>query len=605
LREVLNAASGVRGPVGPLGPPAMNSERIERRLTAILAADVAGYSRLMGADEEGTLARLKAHRRELTDPKVKEHHGRIVKTTGDGALVEFASVVDAVRCAVEIQRGMAERNTTVPPEMRVEFRMGINVGDIIIDEGDIFGDGVNVAARLESFAEPGGICVSSRVREDIEGKLDFAFEDAGEQYFKNIARSIRVYRVRLSGGPAPLSIAVPLPPKPSIAVLPFINMSGAPEQDYFADGITEDIITGLSRLRWLFVIARNSTFAYKGRAVDVRQVAHELGVHYVLEGSVRAAGGRIRIVGQLIEARTGKHIWAEKYDRDLTDVFVVQDEITNHVVAAIEPHLYAEEGARAAGKPPGSIDAWGLVVRAMGLINRVGRRQNDEAQVLLRQAISLDPGYARAHALLGWATWWAALCYWLPDTREGYRQAAQHAEEGLLCDPSDPWARMTFGLCLSTAGQHERALAELQVALNLNPSFALGRTAYGWALLRAGRYEDAIAETGKALRMSPMDSFAGIYTSIHGLALLGARRFEEALPHLRRSVAAFAEYSGHYNTLISCCGHLGRLEEAQEFIAARARVGPPLRLSVLRQNLGRFAHCDVFLEGLKKAGVPE
>ena len=306
---------------------------------------------------------------------------------------------------------MAERNATVPPEKRVEFRIGINVGDIIIDEGDIFGDGVNVAARLESFAKPGGICVSSRVREDIEGKLDFAFEDAGEQHFKNIARSIRVYRVRLSGGPAPLSIAVPLPPKPSIAVLPFINMSGAPEQDYFADGITEDIITGLSRLRWLFVIARNSTFAYKGRALDVRQVAHELGVHYVLEGSVRAAGGRIRIVGQLIEARTGKHIWAEKYDRDLTDVFVVQDEITNHVVAAIEPHLYAEEGARAAGKPPGSIDAWGLVVRAMGLINRVGRRQNDEAQVLLRQAISLDPGYARAHALLGWATWWATLCY--------------------------------------------------------------------------------------------------------------------------------------------------------------------------------------------------
>jgi adenylate cyclase len=378
-----------------------------------------------------------------------------------------------------------------------------------------------------------------------------------------------------------------------------------PEQDFLADGITEDIITALARLRWLFVIARNSTFVYKGKAVDVRQVAHDLGIRYVLEGSVRTAGSRIRVTGQLIDAATGKHIWAEKYDREMQDIFAVQDEIAERVVAAVEPHLYAEEGFRASTQQPDSIDAWGLVVRAMTLINRVGRSQNEEAQALLGEAIRLEPGYSRAHALLGWAVWWAALCYWWPDTQEGYARAARHAADALALDANDPWARMTFGLCLSTAGHHDRALIELRTALKLNPSFALGRTALGWGLLRAGHFDDAIDETGKALRMSPLDSFAGIYTAIHGLALLAARRFEDALPFLRSSVAAFVAYSGHYNTLISCCGHLGLMDEAQEFIAVRNRVGPPLRLSVLRRNLSRFAHCEVFVEGLKKAGVPE
>jgi adenylate cyclase len=392
---------------------------------------------------------------------------------------------------------------------------------------------------------------------------------------------------------------------PSIAVLPFTNMSGNPEQDFLADGITEDIITDLSRLRWLFVIARNSTFTYKGKAVDVRQVTQELGVRYVLEGSVRTAAGRIRVTSQLIEAETGKHIWAERHDRELHDLFSVQDEITRNVVAAIEPHLYAEEGFRAAKRPPGSIDAWGLVVRAMGLINRVGHRQNDEAQRMLKEAIRIQPDYARAHAVLSWAVWWAALCYWWPDIQDGYRQAARHAEEAVSFDPSEPWARMTLGLSLSTARHHERALVELRAALDLNPSFALGRTAFGWALLRAGRFDEAINETGKALQMSPMDSFAGIYTAIHGLALLGARRFEEALPFLHSSVTAFAEYSGHYNTLISCCGHLGLMDDARTFIEARNRVGPPLHVGVLRRNLAGFAHAEVFVEGLVRAGVPE
>lgn len=408
----------------------------------------------------------------------------------------------------------------------------------------------------------------------------------------------------------PATSAVPAsgprpPDQPSIAVLPFTSMSTDPEQEFFSDGITEDIITELSRLRWLFVIARHSSFTYKGRSLDVRQVAKELGVHYVLEGSVRTSATRIRITAQLVEAEHGKHLWAERYDRELHDIFAVQDEITRNVVAAIEPHLYAEEGFRAASRPPGSIGAWGLVVRALGLINRIDRRRNEQARAFLDEAVRIDPGYARAHAVLGWAVWWAARCYWWHDIQAGYRQAAQHAEEAVALDPAEPWARMTLGLCLSDARRHERALSELQSALDLNPNFALGRTFFGWGLLRAGRFDEAVAETGKAVRMSPADSFSGLYTATHGLALLGSQRFEEALPFLRSSVAAFTEYSGHYNTLISCCGHLGLIEEARGFIEARNRVGPQIQVGLLRRNLAGFAHCEVFIEGLVKAGVPE
>jgi len=407
------------------------------------------------------------------------------------------------------------------------------------------------------------------------------------------------------------SQAAPVPERakplsgPSIAVLPFANLGGDPEQDFIADGLTEDIITALTRLRWLLVIARNSSFVYKGRAADVREVARDLGVRYVLEGSLRAADGRLRITGQLIDAETGKHLWAEKYDRAVKDIFAVQDDITEHVVAAVEPHLYAEEGYRAASQQPDSIDAWGLAVRALGLIRRMTRDSNAEAQSLLRRAVGMEPGYARPQALLGWAQWWAALCLWTADSSAGYREAAEHAEAALALDSSDPWARMVAGLCHSTAGRHARALEELRGALALNPSFTFGHTAYGWALLRAGRYEEAIAETGRALQTSPLDSFSGFYTSVHGLALLAARRFEEALPFLRASVAAFADYPGHYNTLISCCGHLGLAEEAQQFRQARDRLPPPLRLAAVRRSLAGFAHCEVFVEGLAKAGVPE
>lgn len=418
-----------------------------------------------------------------------------------------------------------------------------------------------------------------------------------------------VLRAPPGEAPPPAPGERPAPPKPvdmpSIAVLPFADLGGSPDQDFLADGITEDIITALTRLRWLFVIARNSAFVYKGRAVDVREVARDLGVRYVLEGAVRTAGGRIRITGQLIDAETGNHIWAEKYDRELKDIFAVQDDITEHVVAAVEPHLYAQEGFRAAGKPPENLNAWELVVRALSLLGRVGRVQNEQAQTLLRRAIAMEPGYARAHAAMSWAVWWSAYCYWHEDVRAGYRQAMQHAEDALTLDPGDPWPRMVRGLCLSGTGQHDRALTELKSALALNPSFALGHMALGWALLRSGAYEEAIAETGKAMRMSPVDTYSGFYTSIHGLALLGAQRFAEALPYLEASVAAFAEYPGHYNTLVSCCGHLGLMDAARDYIATRNRLGPPVRLSVIRENLKHFAHRDVFVEGLRKAGVPE
>ena len=591
-----------------------------RRLAAILAVDVVGYTRLMGRDEAGTHARMKMLRREQIDPAVERHGGRVVKSTGDGVLVEFPSAMEATACAVAVQRAMRELNAHVPADEQIVFRMGLNVGDIIIDEGDIFGDGVNVAARLQSLCDPGGICVSQALLDQIRDKTPFEFDDLGEQQLKNVARPVRAFQVRLDAVTdarstvleraneaiaGALPEAAPPVDKPSIAVMPFTNLNRDPAQDYLADGIAGDITTALARLRWLFVIARNSTFVYKGKAVDVRQVARELGVRYVLEGSVRTAGARIRITTQLVDAQSAKHIWAQKYDRELKDIFAVQDEIAEHVLAAVEPHLYAEEGFRAASKQPESIGAWELVVRALTLLNKVDRKQNREAQALLHRAIAMEPGYARAHALLGWAVWWSTLNYWDEDRPEGYGRAARHAQDAAAHDPNDPWARMVSGLCLSSMGQHERAIDELAMALRLNPSFALGSMAFGWALLRAGHFDDAIAETGRALRMSPLDSFSGFYTAIHGLALLGARRFDEALPYLRASVAAFAEYAGHLNTLISCCGHLGLIAEANEFIAARNRVGPPLRLSVLRRNLAQFAHCDVFVEGVAKAGVPE
>jgi adenylate cyclase len=376
-----------------------------RRLAAILAADVAGYSRLMGADEEGTLERLKALRRELLDPKIAEHHGRIVKTTGDGMLVEFASVVDAVRCAVEVQQAMSERDIGAGPDNRIELRIGINLGDVIVEGDDLYGDGVNIAARIEALADAGGVFVSNTVHDQVRDRLPFVFEDLGEQQVKNIARPVRVYRVRDAGAaksPSALAPpALPLPDKPSIAVLPFQNLTGDTEQDYFVDGIVEEITTAISRLPWLFVIARNSSFTYKGQAVDVKQVARELGVRYVLEGSVRRAANRVRIAGQLIDTTSGAHIWADRFDSAIDDIFELQDQVASSVVGAIEPKLRASEIDRAVRKPTDSLDAYNLHLRALAQFHKYTEEGIREALSLVKRALAIDPSYAPPAAMVG------------------------------------------------------------------------------------------------------------------------------------------------------------------------------------------------------------
>jgi adenylate cyclase len=446
----------------------MSGERVRRRLAAILAADVVGYSRLMGEDEEGTLAALKTLQRELIDPKVREHCGRLVKTTGDGVLVEFASVVDAVRCAAEMQRAIAERNADIPVERHIDFRIGINLGDIIIDQGDIYGDGVNVAARLEALAEPGGICLSRVVRDQVRDKLDFSFEDLGEQQVKNIARPVRVYRVRIRGTAAATPLASMVPDRPSIAVL-FQNLSADPEQEYFADGMVEDIITGLSRIRWLLVVARNSSFAYKGPAVDVKRVGRELGVRYVLEGSVRKAGNRVRIATQLIEAETGLHVWGDRYDRSLDDVFALQDEITLSTVGGIEPSLRAAEIERVKRKRPENLDAYDLMLRALPHINAGMPEEARIAVPLLERALALEPDYGLAHGYLAW-------CFEVLFVRGGLdpemaAAAVRHAHAAITHGRDDATALGLAGFVISLV-EHDRptAIEAFETALALSPS---------------------------------------------------------------------------------------------------------------------------------------
>src|SRR5437588_6503731 len=449
-----------------------------RRLAAILAADVAGYSRLMGSDEEGTLERLKALRRELLDPKIAEHKGRIVKTTGDGLLVEFASVVDAVRCAVAVQQTMPERNTGVAADNRIELRIGIKLGDVIVEGDDLYGDGVNIAARIEALADAGGVFVSNTVHDHVRDRLPFPFEDLGEQQVKNIARPVRVYRVRDAGAAVkdPLFPATPtlvLPDKPSVAVLPFANMSSDPEQDFFADGIAEDVITALSRYPSLFVIARNSTFTYKGRAIDVREVGRELGVRYVLEGSLRKAGNRIRVTAQLIEAETGNHVWANRYDRDLADIFAVQDEITHALTTALTPAIADAELRRAIRKPPESLDAWAAYQRGLWHLSKANSEDDTIAQNFFRQAIDLDPTFAPGYSALALAQLQAAAVYQKLTLDEAQTSAEALARRAVSLDGADAEARSCLGWALQARGELDGALVEIERALAMSPTWQL------------------------------------------------------------------------------------------------------------------------------------
>jgi len=466
-----------------------------RRLAAILAADVAGYSRLIGADESGTLQALKAIRAELIDATFAAHNGRLVKTTGDGLLVEFGSVVDALRCATEVQARMAQRNAPTPADKRIEYRIGINMGDIVVEDGDIFGDGVNVAARLEALAEPGGICVSARVQEDAIGRLDLAFEDLGEQALKNIARPVRAYRVATGAvsATAQETPAPALPDKPSIAVLPFANMSGDPEQDYFADGMAEEITTALSRIRWLFVIARNSSFTYKGQAVDVRQVGRELGVRYVLEGSVRKAGGRVRITAQLIDAASGAHLWADRLDGSLEDVFDLQDQVATSVAGVIEPALLAAETRRAIARPTADLTAYDLYLRALQLMFGWKREPTLRALDLLRQAIARDPNYGPALALAAWSIGQLIWSGWADNPDTAQREGFDLVRRALAAAPDDPTVLMFSAGTLDIFGEDiARPLALVDQALSLNPNGAWGWFWSGFLRLFAGSIDLAI-----------------------------------------------------------------------------------------------------------------
>ena len=585
-----------------------------RRLAAILAADVAGYSRLMGVDEEGTLAELKAIRRELSDPKVKEHSGRIVKTTGDGLLIEFGSVVDAVRCAVEVQRAMSERNADVPADRRIELRMGINLGDIIKDGRDIYGDGVNVAARLEALAEPGGICVSRVVRDQVRDKLAFAFEDMGERQVKNIARPVRVHRIRLfdeegfatvrssdQGTAAPLT----MPDKPSVAVLPFTNMSGDPEQEYLADGMAEDVITALSRYPSLFVIARNSCFTYKGRAVDVKEVGRDLGVRYVLEGSVRKAGNRIRVTAQLVEAQSGNHVWAERYDRDLADIFAVQDELTEALTTAMAPAIADAELRRAMRKPPGSLDAWAAYQRGLWHLSKAAADEDAIAEKFFKQAIDLDPTFGGGYSALALLQLQAAAIYQKLDLTDAQRSAEVLARRAVALDGADAEARSLLSTALRRRGDYEGGLAEAERALAISPNMAGAHSAKGASLISAGRSKEGVTALERSIRLDPRRS-AVRFNQI-ALALYFTGEYDAAVDAANHAIRLSPNYPNPYRWLAAALGQLGRIEEAKQALEKAITIAPAsFRMYVIERapwiRPENHAH---MLEGLRKAGWRE
>ena len=588
----------------------MPDERVQRRLAAIVACDVVSYSKMMGRDEAGTLARLKKLRSEFLHPKVSEYGGRVVKTTGDGTLIEFPSAVDAVSHAVDVQRGMAERNKDIPGDQQIRLRLGINVGDIIIDEDDIYGDGVNVAARLEALAEPDGICLSARVYDYVRDRLDVAYDDLGELAVKNIADLVHVYRVRLgeaaSAGIPGVSQALPLPDKPSIAVLPFVNMSGDAEQEYFADGITEDLITLLSQIRWFFVIARNSSFAYKGKSPDIRAVARELGVAYVLEGSVRKAGNRVRVTAQLIDGASGNHVWAQRYDRDLEDIFAVQDEITATLVGAIEPELGKAERERARAKRPDDLRAWELYQRGLWHTYRRTREDLAEAQLLFRRAIAIDPGLARAYAAAEEAFFFQHVGGYVDGADAANTAALQYAETAVRIDGQDAFNRYALGRALTLLRRHDAAILELDKAIELEPSFAQAHYALGMALGTGGRPQEALPHIELAMRLSPQDPYFGQFLVRRAEAYLFLGRLEEAVELAERSLHEPNIQWSRWAILAAAQAHLGRLEDARRSIEALHALRPDIDLAFTRDYwpIADANALQYLVDGLRTAGLP-
>jgi adenylate cyclase len=586
---------------------------MDRRLAAIFAADMVGYSRLMAADEAGTIERQKTHRAALIDPKIAQYGGRIVNTTGDGVLVEFPSVVDAVQCAVEIQRAMPEREAEVREDQRIRYRIGINLGDIVIEGDDILGDGVNVAARLENLSEPEGLCISDVVHQNIQGKLGLEFEYLGEQTLKNMERKVRAWRWSNTASPAasgakPSLDALPLPDKPSVAVLPFDNLSNDPEQEYFADGISEDLITALSKIRWFFVIARNSTFTYKGQAVEVTQVARELGVRYVLEGSVRKAGGRVRVTAQLVDAITGKYVWAERYDRDLADIFELQDEMTQTIVAAVEPELGAAERERAVHKPPEKLDAWETYQRGLWHMWSYTKDDNAKAPHLLRRAHELEPGFAAAYAHEAYSHYINVIMGWAEDPDSTLAAGMAAAKKALTLDDKDAVAYVAAGRLHMMLGEHDASIAALETSLTLNPNFAQAYYGLGFAQTLAGRLEDALDNFAKAERLSPRDPLLWGFMVMYAVACILSHEYEAAVHWAQRAIQ-IPRAAGHwpYLALAAARAHLDQMDEARAAVKAALEQKPDLSLSYLKKILPTKhpEGLDPYVNGLRKAGLPE
>ena len=578
---------------------------MERRLAAIFAADVAGYSRLMGVDEEGTLERLRAHRRELIDPKIAEHQGRIVKTTGDGVLVEFASPVKAVRCAIEVQHGMVDRNADIPREQRIEFRIGINLGDVVVEDGDIYGDGVNVAARLENIAEPGAVYISRAIRDFVDDHAEMTLEDLGEKPLKNIAKPVRVFRIAAPEVAVPVPMGSPaLPHKPSIAVLPFANMSGDGEQEYFSDGMTEDLITDLSKVSGLFVIARNSSFVYKGRSVKVQEIGRDLGVRFVLEGSIRKAGNRVRITAQLIDSGSGGHLWAERFDRDLTDIFATQDEVVEKIVRALAVTLTQGEERRLGRRGTGNVQAYEFWLRARELLSRSTREGVAQARAMYLRAIELDANFAAPHAGLSLATISDYVSDWAADPAQALDEAERRARRALELDDQEPVSHMALGNVLLWRRDLEGALAEFRRMIELDPNFAQGYSATGLALMYAGRASEALEAFAIAKRLDP--HYASIVLHFMAQTHFSLGQYETAAKQLLERIARTPATDSSRMMLASCYGHLGRAVDARAAWAELLKVNPDFSLTQRERVLPYKNAADFqrIVEGLAKAGLP-
>lgn len=585
---------------------------MERRLAAILIADVVGYSRLMELDEADTLAALKTHREELINPAIAEHHGRIVKLMGDGALVEFASVVDAVQCASKIQYAMAVRNEGVSADSRIQFRIGVNLGDIIVEGDDIHGDGVNVAARLESLAEHGGICISQQAFDQVETKLDLSYEDLGEQQVKNIARPIRVYRVRVDEtGIATRRMPskdLPLPERPSIAVLPFDNMSGDREQEYFAEGLTEDIITALAAWRRFPVIARHSTFAYKDTKKPLSEIAQELRARYVVEGSVRKAGDKIRVTAQLIDATTDHHIWAKRYDRDIRDIFELQDEITENILISIEPELGQAERSRASRKRPENLDSWDLTLRAQASVFQFTTKDIKHAFSLLEKALELDPESALVMSMLALCHYKNAILGFATDRGGSLAKARQAAERAVSLDDGDWLAHAVLGITLMwTERSFERALDHEERAMALNPSSTWARAFLSCVLEFGGAPDRAVPELRAALRLDPHSPFATFINADLAISYFLLRQFEEAINYARRALDIGPANVRARQRLAAALGQAGKLEEAQTALNELLRRQPGFSIAYIDETYPFRNPEDraLFIDGLHKAGLPE